>query len=111
MARASLLASRNRFNAAPPRSTGGVSIDSRCGRLEWPVSRPGPNSLGHDQRGTMELGITTFAETYPDPRTGETISHAERLRQVVAEAEMTEQVRSEERRVGKECMARWEHEN
>lgn len=40
----------------------------------------------------MELGITTFAETYPDPRTGETISHAERLRQVVAEAEMTEQV-------------------
>src|SRR5690606_30479848 len=40
----------------------------------------------------MELGITTFAETYPDPRTGETISHAERLRQVLAEAELPEDV-------------------
>src|SRR5690606_13362754 len=56
------------------------------------LTGPAPNSLGHDQRGTMELGITTFAETYPDPRTGETISHAERLRQVVAEAELTEEV-------------------
>jgi probable LLM family oxidoreductase len=40
----------------------------------------------------MELGITTFAETHPDPRTGETVSHAERLRQVVREAVVAEQV-------------------
>lgn len=40
----------------------------------------------------MELGITTFAETYPDPVTGETVSHAERLRQVLAEARLTEEV-------------------
>jgi len=40
----------------------------------------------------MELGVTTFAETYPDPATGETISHGERLRQVMAEAEFSEEV-------------------
>ncbi len=40
----------------------------------------------------MELGITTFAETMPDPVTGETVSHGERLRQVVAEAVLAEQV-------------------
>jgi len=40
----------------------------------------------------MELGITTFAETYPDPETGRTISHGDRLRQVLAEVEMAERV-------------------
>ena len=40
----------------------------------------------------MELGITTFAETTPDPVTGEVRSHGERLRQVVAEAELCEGV-------------------
>lgn len=40
----------------------------------------------------MELGITTFAETTPDPATGEVRSHGERLRQVVAEAELCEAV-------------------
>lgn len=40
----------------------------------------------------MELGITSFAETYPDPMTGETISHAERLRQVVDEIVLAEEV-------------------
>lgn len=40
----------------------------------------------------MELGITTFAETYPDPATGENISPGERLRQVMAEARLTEEV-------------------
>ena len=41
----------------------------------------------------MELGITTFAETYPDPKTGLTISHGERLRQVLDEIVLAEQVR------------------
>jgi probable LLM family oxidoreductase len=40
----------------------------------------------------MELGITTFAETYPDPKTRETISHGERLRQVLEEVVLAEQV-------------------
>ena len=40
----------------------------------------------------MELGITTFAEAYPDPRTGEPTSHAVRLRQVVEEIECAESV-------------------
>ena len=33
----------------------------------------------------MEIGITTFVETTPDITTGKTISHAERLREVVEE--------------------------
>ncbi|HSJ27461.1 MAG TPA: LLM class flavin-dependent oxidoreductase [Acidimicrobiia bacterium] len=40
----------------------------------------------------MELGLTTFAETMPDPDTGEIVDHGTRLRQVVAEAEMAESV-------------------
>ena len=40
----------------------------------------------------MELGITTFAETYPDPLTGEKISHGDRLRQVLEEIVLAEQV-------------------
>lgn len=31
----------------------------------------------------FELGITSFTETTPDPNTGETISHAERIRQEI----------------------------
>ena len=40
----------------------------------------------------MELGITTFAETQPDPDTGITISHGDRLRQVLEEIELAEKV-------------------
>ncbi|HEY6628557.1 MAG TPA: LLM class flavin-dependent oxidoreductase, partial [Acidimicrobiia bacterium] len=40
----------------------------------------------------MELGITTFAETYPDPLTGEKISHGQRLRQVLDEIVLAEEV-------------------
>ena len=40
----------------------------------------------------MELGITTFAETHPDPETGVTISHGDRLRQVLEEIELAEEV-------------------
>jgi len=40
----------------------------------------------------VELGITTFAETYPDPDTGETVSHGERLRRVIEEAKLAEEV-------------------
>lgn len=40
----------------------------------------------------MELGLTSFAETHPDPATGKPISHGERLRNVVAEVELAEQM-------------------
>ena len=40
----------------------------------------------------MELGITTFAEAMADPATGETISHGERLRQVLEEVVLAEKV-------------------
>ena len=40
----------------------------------------------------MELGITTFVETTPNVKTGETISHGERLRQVVEEIKLADAV-------------------
>lgn len=40
----------------------------------------------------MELGISTFVETTPDVNTGETLSHAQRLREVVEEIVLADQV-------------------
>lgn len=40
----------------------------------------------------MELGISTFVETTPDTETGHTISHAERIREVVDEIVLADQV-------------------
>lgn len=40
----------------------------------------------------MELGVDTFVETTPDVQTGKTISHAERLREVVEEIVLADQV-------------------
>ncbi|HXK34773.1 MAG TPA: LLM class flavin-dependent oxidoreductase [Dehalococcoidia bacterium] len=40
----------------------------------------------------MELGITTFAEMTPDPKTGRTVSAEERLRDLMEEIELTDQV-------------------
>jgi probable LLM family oxidoreductase len=40
----------------------------------------------------MELGLTTFAETMPDPATGLVLDHGTRLREVVAEAVSAESV-------------------
>jgi len=40
----------------------------------------------------MELGISTFVECNPDPKTGELISHAQRIRQVVEEIVLADQV-------------------
>ena len=40
----------------------------------------------------MELGLTSFAETHRNPVTDETISHGDRLRNVIAEIELAEQV-------------------
>ena len=40
----------------------------------------------------MELGLTTFVETTPDVKTGKTISHAERIREVVEEIVLADEV-------------------
>lgn len=40
----------------------------------------------------LELGITTFAETFADPETGQLVSHGDRLRQVLEEIEAAEGV-------------------
>jgi probable LLM family oxidoreductase len=40
----------------------------------------------------VEIGISAFAETTPDPETGVTISHAQRLREIVEEVELADQV-------------------
>ncbi|MEJ9219058.1 LLM class flavin-dependent oxidoreductase [Paenibacillus glucanolyticus] len=40
----------------------------------------------------MEIGVSSFVETWPDVKTGEVISHAQRLREVVEEIVMADQV-------------------
>ena len=40
----------------------------------------------------MELGIYDFAEVFPDPRTGETISTADRFRNLIEQTELADQV-------------------
>ncbi|MET3293065.1 UNVERIFIED_CONTAM: putative LLM family oxidoreductase [Brevibacillus sp. OAP136] len=40
----------------------------------------------------MEIGLSTFVETIPDVQTGEVISHAQRLREVVEEIVLADQV-------------------
>lgn len=40
----------------------------------------------------MEIGISTFVETTPDPATGEVISHAQRIREVVEEIVLADKV-------------------
>lgn len=40
----------------------------------------------------MEIGISTFVETSPDVRTGEVMSHAQRLREVVEEIVLADKV-------------------
>ncbi|WP_183600830.1 LLM class flavin-dependent oxidoreductase [Paenibacillus phyllosphaerae] len=40
----------------------------------------------------MEIGISTFLETTPDPTTGQTISHAERIRNAIEEIVLADQV-------------------
>ena len=41
---------------------------------------------------TMEIGLTTFVETTPDIKTGITISHAERIREVLEEIVLADEV-------------------
>ena len=40
----------------------------------------------------MEIGLYTFAELYPDPQTGETISAEQRMRNLLEEVELADQV-------------------
>ncbi|CAN5730761.1 hypothetical protein BH18ACT17_BH18ACT17_09340 [soil metagenome] len=40
----------------------------------------------------MEIGLYTFAELYPDPQTGQTISPALRMRNLIEEVELADQL-------------------
>src|SRR2546423_9532252 len=40
----------------------------------------------------MQIGVYTFAETTPDPRTGRTMSAAQRLKDLLEEIELADQV-------------------
>ncbi|MBT2763599.1 LLM class flavin-dependent oxidoreductase [Paenibacillus sp. ISL-20] len=40
----------------------------------------------------MEIGVSSFVETWPDVKTGEVMSHAQRLREVVEEIVLADQV-------------------
>ncbi|MBU9721491.1 MULTISPECIES: LLM class flavin-dependent oxidoreductase [Bacillaceae] len=40
----------------------------------------------------MEIGISTFVETTPDPKTGQVVSHSQRIREVVEEIVLADQV-------------------
>jgi len=48
--------------------------------------------VGFDYVSRMELGVYTFAETTPDPATGKTIGTAQRLRDLLEEIELADQV-------------------
>lgn len=56
------------------------------------VSAPTANSGNCATMGAMELGITTFVETQRDPVSGSTVSHGDRIRQVLEEIDVAEQV-------------------
>ena len=46
----------------------------------------------HDDRPAMELGLYTFAELTPDPARGATVNPAQRLRDLLEEIELADQV-------------------
>jgi len=55
------------------------------------VSSPKQAYLDKEE-ARMELGISTFVETTPDVNTGKVISHAQRLREVINEIILADQV-------------------
>lgn len=50
------------------------------------------NVQSNQQEHSIELGISTFLEASSDPKTGEAISHAERIQRAVEEIELADQV-------------------
>ena len=55
------------------------------------ITRNAPDHAPKEARG-MEIGISTFLETTPDPVTGTVISHAQRLREAVEEIILADRV-------------------
>ena len=49
-------------------------------------------TMNGEEGKTLELGITTFAETTPDLKTGKIKSHAERIREIVEEIILADEV-------------------
>lgn len=48
--------------------------------------------LNESEELLVEIGLSTFVETTPDVETGEVITHAQRLREVVEEIVLADQV-------------------
>ena len=73
-------------------STPGLTTLSRTAAPEPPGAGPrrAVRRPWHDAR--VELGIYTFAELTPDPATGRTVGAAERLRDLIEEIELADQV-------------------
>src|SRR4029079_743392 len=59
---------------------------------DLPPGEPCSAILLRAQSITMELGLYTFAELTPDPVTGRSISPAERLRNLIEEATLADEV-------------------
>src|SRR5205085_8208033 len=49
-------------------------------------------SDAHGRKGSMEIGVYTFAETTPDPATGKTIDTGQRLRDLIEEIVLADQL-------------------
>jgi len=62
---------------------------SRC---HLSLRNPQAGAAGSTPERHMQIGIYTFAETTPDPRTGRTVSAAQRLRDLIEEIELADQV-------------------
>lgn len=69
-------------------SVASLVLDSAVSVSAAVVERCDSNGDG----GSVELGIYTFAEATPDPETGRTVSGAERLRDLMEEIELADQV-------------------
>ena len=48
----------------------------------------------------MELGITTFGDRFPDPRTGHLVSEQQRMQDLLEEIELADRDLDLERRLG-----------
>jgi len=68
----------------------GYSADAQ--QRDTAIAATGTYEKQHATRHTMEIGISSFVETTPDPHTGKTISAEQRLRELLEEIELADQL-------------------
>ena len=64
----------------------------RNGKRHRAAGTPGPRCSALGYTFGMEIGIYTFAERTPDPATGATIGEGQRLRDLLEQVELADQV-------------------